>query len=832
MHGDGDVFGERAALWAAGLPPDLDAIVADEGHFGAALRAAGDARLAGRTFFGAPLLADRRLAYVRRRALALFGNGTLEAQIAALDRVAAESAQPDVTARSPELNQATERRVLREFILAADALLLRSLGELRRLRDLFGDLSFQRVAIAGGPAAGIPAAPARATRDLIVLWAPHLAASELGLEIAALMLSQRPAAVVCAGGSLAGTNLIFATSAQSAELTARARLVVLADEYDGGAAVTFAARGCAVTVPLTNGALEELDGLRAFDPIAIASLRAALDAGWNDAPAVPRATVERPATVLSVPADARASTAVQLGRTAWNIAPAYDFRRDAFDRITAACAPLAPAAPMDRQLVAHAVTSRTRLQLGSFREVEYVQRSLGFVLPDVAVGAPPDARVPAQVDPAPLRDAIVVWAPDAPLDALTVILMGLHYEKRPVLVVCAHANLTANITVVPPAEAAAALARAHVIVDADAQSPAAAIALARFGIPLAVASTSGADEYLDRIGVYDPWDHLSVSAAVGVSKYTLGPLVPRRIEIAALPARLAAYGDEIATEGSLVSIVVLTRNRRGFLRKALESIAVQRYRAIEIVVVNNGGVAVDDIVADFPNARLIDSAENLGAVAGANLGTREARGTFLAFLADDDAFFAEHVGACVGALERTGADFAHAGMLAVDLTAGIDDAYAANGYAFVCERPAEPGALYGMNAVAGPTIFVRREPFAASGNWSDLGIMGDYEAALRFMILGELIYVNRPTAIQTYRRNDATQYSSSRISETLATLEQLYATHPVHDMPWVEKTRAGWLARFAQHQASGATTPLWFPTPAITFPPVPYAAADGLLASQ
>ncbi|MGB8266556.1 MAG: glycosyltransferase [Candidatus Velthaea sp.] len=821
------VFGERARLWSASLPPGAGAIVADEGNFAGALRAAADERLAGGTFFGSPMLADLRADYVRRRALGVFASGTLDEQIAALDALAAESLRPEIISATPELQRGSELRVLRDFLLASDALLLRSFGELRRLRELLPAISYQRVSVLGGPASWIPPAAAGTTRDLVVVWAPHLDARSLALETVALVLAKRPAAVICRAGQLDGLGVTFAPLAGASDLLARARLVIVVDAYDGGPAVTFAARGHAVAVAFTNGALEELDGLRAFDPVNLGSLRAAIEAGWNDAPARPREPAAG-AVPFIVPLDGRAATARQLGRTAWNLAASYDLRREPFDRITGGCAQLAPAATMDRQTVAQAVKERACLRVRSLREIERVQVALGFLLPAVTIDPPRDERVPATIVAAQHRDAIVVWAPDLQLDDLTVVLMGLHYERRPVIVVCAGGTLPgANVSVVQLSGAAEALGRALLCVDGDPESPAAALALARLGIPLVVASTSGADEWLDRIGVYDPWDHLSVAAAVGVEKYTLGPLSPRRIGPAALAHRMSAYLDEIALDGPLVSVVLLTRNRRNFLRRALESVAAQRYRNIEIIVVRNGGVLVDDIVEAVPGARVLNSEENLGVNPGLNLGTRDARGEYIAYLADDDAYLPEHIGSCVGALERTGAVFAHGGMLAVDLLADGKGGYDIMGYSLENDRPAEVGSMYSMNAVATPAMLIRRADLAATGNWNEaLGAMADYELAMRFMQQGELIYVNRPTIVQTYRRADKTQYSSARGDETLGTLELLYRTHPIEGQPWVEKSRVYWRERFAQHQAGGSATPLWFPVPAVTFEPVPYSAAD------
>ena len=131
-----------------------------------------------------------------------------------------------------------------------------------------------------------------------------------------------------------------------------------------------------------------------------------------------------------------------------------------------------------------------------------------------------------------------------------------------------------------------------------------------------------------------------------------------------------------------------------------------------------------------------------------------------------------------------------------------------------------------MNAVATPAMLIRRDVLAQTNNWIEpLGAMADYEIVMRFMLRDELVYVNRPTVIQTYRR-DASQYSATTRSDVVDILTNLYAAHPLENEPWAERARATWRANFAGHQASGNATPLWYPAAAVTFEPVPYSAAD------
>lgn len=110
--------------------------------------------------------------------------------------------------------------------------------------------------------------------------------------------------------------------------------------------------------------------------------------------------------------------------------------------------------------------------------------------------------------------------------------------------------------------------------------------------------------------------------------------------------------------GPLVTIVVPTHNRRRLLRRALRSIVDQRYRPLEILVVNDAGEPVGDLVDALEaepgvRSRTIDLPENRYLAAARNAGLSQASGDYVAFLDDDDRLYPHHVGHLV-ALARDG----------------------------------------------------------------------------------------------------------------------------------------------------------------------------------
>lgn len=107
------------------------------------------------------------------------------------------------------------------------------------------------------------------------------------------------------------------------------------------------------------------------------------------------------------------------------------------------------------------------------------------------------------------------------------------------------------------------------------------------------------------------------------------------------------------TNGPLVSVLVPTYNRPRYLAEALASVVGQTYEHFEAIVVNDGGVGVRDVVDRFADPRLVllERAENRGVAASLNEALARARGTYVAYLGDDDLYYPHHLDRLVGTLE-------------------------------------------------------------------------------------------------------------------------------------------------------------------------------------
>jgi glycosyltransferase involved in cell wall biosynthesis len=105
---------------------------------------------------------------------------------------------------------------------------------------------------------------------------------------------------------------------------------------------------------------------------------------------------------------------------------------------------------------------------------------------------------------------------------------------------------------------------------------------------------------------------------------------------------------------SKVSVIITTYNRPEYLPFAINSVITQTHKNLEIIVVNDAGQDVSDIVKSFDDNRIkyINKSKNAGLGAARNTGLDNATGKFVNFLDDDDQFYPFHIQTLVEFLER------------------------------------------------------------------------------------------------------------------------------------------------------------------------------------
>jgi hypothetical protein len=198
-----------------------------------------------------------------------------------------------------------------------------------------------------------------------------------------------------------------------------------------------------------------------------------------------------------------------------------------------------------------------------------------------------------------------------------------------------------------------------------------------------------------------------------------------------------------------VSVVVLSFDRPADLRAALTSIGAQTHAIAEVIVVDNrsersGEVA--RVVEDFPLARLVAHATNLGFTGGMNRGLLEAQGDFVLLTEDDILLAPDAVAALVSREAARGTAAVSGGVM---YNRGSGDVRCAGGHIVlgstfrvdVLETVAPQGvdgSPYAVSYLPGACLFARAITWRRLGGFKDYYFlyMDDVDLCLRAAKLG------------------------------------------------------------------------------------------------
>src|SRR6266540_47543 len=93
---------------------------------------------------------------------------------------------------------------------------------------------------------------------------------------------------------------------------------------------------------------------------------------------------------------------------------------------------------------------------------------------------------------------------------------------------------------------------------------------------------------------------------------------------------------------SIVTAVIPCYNAAAFLAEAIESVKAQSVLIAQILVIDDGSQDDSPRIAREAGARVLSTGGPVGAATARNLGAREARTPYLAFLDADDCWLPAH----------------------------------------------------------------------------------------------------------------------------------------------------------------------------------------------
>lgn len=241
---------------------------------------------------------------------------------------------------------------------------------------------------------------------------------------------------------------------------------------------------------------------------------------------------------------------------------------------------------------------------------------------------------------------------------------------------------------------------------------------------------------------------------------------------------------------TLVSVIIPTFQRLQRLWSALESVGMQTYPEIEVVVINNAGISVENVVerykATFPQPiHLITLTEPVPIAAARNKGIAATYGELIALLDDDDRYRPIHLEQVVNALNQT----PEAALAYDDGLIMIDDATSANDEPHIIATcrlglPYEKERFEETNHILASSIVVRRTAYEAVGGFDEtMVVCSDWEFLLKVRTQGTLHYVPGEIGSEYSQRilanDNISSVFDSRRYAAMAQLETRYNLPPL-----------------------------------------------------
>ena len=248
------------------------------------------------------------------------------------------------------------------------------------------------------------------------------------------------------------------------------------------------------------------------------------------------------------------------------------------------------------------------------------------------------------------------------------------------------------------------------------------------------------------------------------------------------------------TDQPLVSVVVTTKDRPELLQDTLESINSQTYQVWEVLVVNDGGIDVEELIRSLDRHgrfRYIRHEACKGLPGARNTGIRFSRGEILCYLDDDDTYRPEHLSTVVRTLCENNADFVYteAEYIHEQVENGRRKELARGTPYSDIEYSRD--RLHVANYIPVNTWAHRRDLLNRSGLFDpELNAFEDWDLLIRFSRLVEFVHIPQLTVEVHMRSSSGQEHMTQRERKDFPSLyRKIYERYDVGDDPELMRQR-------------------------------------------
>jgi len=240
--------------------------------------------------------------------------------------------------------------------------------------------------------------------------------------------------------------------------------------------------------------------------------------------------------------------------------------------------------------------------------------------------------------------------------------------------------------------------------------------------------------------------------------------------------------NEKRSFGPEVSIIVPTYNRPQMLAEALKSIACQTWKDFEVIVINDGGLDVADVIKASGIAEKINYislGRNHERSFVRNAGLQLARGKYIAYLDDDDIYYPDHLQTLLDTLKQSGNRAAYSDAYrAVQVLS--DGNYKTVRRELVFSEDFSIFALFVHNQFPNLCVMHERSLVNEIGYFDEsLNTHEDWDYWIRIGLKCPFIHVKKLTAEYTHRNDESntTSYNYSDFNRTREIIYQRYSQY-------------------------------------------------------
>lgn len=196
------------------------------------------------------------------------------------------------------------------------------------------------------------------------------------------------------------------------------------------------------------------------------------------------------------------------------------------------------------------------------------------------------------------------------------------------------------------------------------------------------------------------------------------------------------HSDMGSEEDSIIDIIMPTFNGRGSIRRAIKSVVGQTYQNWNLIVVNDGGEDVKDIIDEFCDSRIkYVYSEHKGKSHALNVGIASSSGEFIGYLDDDDLFYPIHLEVLIKAALEQGCDFVYGDWYEVC----VDEFGREIKRYFEFRHDVSPSMLILRNYINHKCIVHRRSLLDKAGMYDE-----ELEVLIDWDMIRRLSFVSRP----------------------------------------------------------------------------------------